>query len=437
MKVTPAKPDPKTGRVCGSDDSTGAILAFTPTGGTTRIATWTNRPLGNGDLSPITYTAKVAGALPKSTNQVTAVASATAAVDVAGTTITAAANPVSASMATTYRTVNASLNTPDDSRVEIGDPLDWTWEVFSSDGIGDQGGGDTDTVLVLPRNNDGVLLDDALVQSGSYTGPASSSYHGSYSLNSVSFEVEDTTDRATAYYTLATQPTADPATVPGAPTGTGSGCNAYTKWCTVADATPSKLRNATALRVVITAGPTLSTAVLHISASASGSEPGDRFILWPGPTFTTSPRPIPAALPAPVTVVDSTITGTLWWDNNSNRRMDRDEAGLANVAVSVHSVDDAGTVSKTSVADSTTNERGQYSISRLRAGKYVVQVHPAAEQAPATVTTYYGQTLPVEQTYSYRGKYGATAAPQSSPIDLAIGDSVMGVDFGYHQPLLA
>jgi uncharacterized repeat protein (TIGR01451 family) len=50
------------------------------------------------------------------------------------------------------------------------------------------------------------------------------------------------------------------------------------------------------------------------------------------------------------------------------------------------------------------------------------------------VLTYYGQRLPVDQTYAYRGRLGPLASETSSTIALPVDDQVDRVDFGFDKP---
>ncbi|MCL1900562.1 MAG: carboxypeptidase regulatory-like domain-containing protein, partial [Promicromonosporaceae bacterium] len=410
MTVTPAVPDPVSGTVCEGENSVPATLTFTPLAPYT--PTWTNRLTGTATLGTISYTVQVAdiAAMSMSVTNI-----ATIGIDEEGV----ADAQQSKDFTVTYRQNDAAALEALVQKVEISQDLTWRAEIYSIDGTIDGAGGSTDTVITLPRNNDSLLVDDLDCDPGQCDGPLASQYQGTYILASASFDLENTTDRAVLYYT--TDP--DPGLTPGA-----------LEWLPLAADDHDSWKSATALRVVMTAGDTVSSAVLNITLTPSSNEPGDAYVMWIGDTSNENSEETSQPCPKAIEVVASTISGTVWWDGNSDGVQNHSEAGIAGVTVTLHE-DDGGSPGE-EVASTTTNGDGFYEFDLLNSGQYLV-VAQRGTQIPDSVETYYGRAKPIAATYAYLSRFGpkaVAAGDQSTVITLGVGAVQPDVDFGYAYP---
>jgi hypothetical protein len=148
--------------------------------------------------------------------------------------------------------------------------------------------------------------------------------------------------------------------------------------------------------------------------------------------YVQADRQVAAPYPDDIWVVASEILGTVWWDPNRNGVIDPGEVGIGGVRVTLHAVASDGTAGAV-LATQFTGPDGTYSFPNRHSGDYVTVVHRDDVIAP-TVTTYYGQVLTVDQTYSYAGRFGILAAETSSGIALPLDASVEHVDFGFVRP---
>lgn len=410
--TTPAAPNPVTGKICGDPLSTPAVVTFTPTAGTSAAVTWTDRMAGNGTLPKITFTAEIGAAV---TYEPPVALAATVALDTAAMEIEDVI-PASDDVVIPVSYIVRGSAGAEGMDVEIIDPFTVTVKIEA--GLGDQGGAGTDTVIVLPYDGDGSLYDDYLADTP-YDGVQASGFHGTYTIASVTLDPE-TSARSTLFYT--TSPAArdlserapDCCTWVALPQGA---------------ALPA---DATAIRVSLAEGDVgPSRAELSIEFLPQGNKAGDVYLTWlsatqlPGIEGPSVEQPWPAT----VRVVSSSIHGTVWDDYDSDGRMDRGEPGFGGVTVELMDL-----ATGRSMGTAVTASDGSYSFTELHSGRYQVVVVDRGENIPATVTTYYGQTLPVTTTYSYLNRFASASRERSTEIALPADTVLPLVDFGYHKP---
>jgi uncharacterized repeat protein (TIGR01451 family) len=311
------------------------------------------------------------------------------------------------------------------ANVELSDPVSWSVMVYDYAG---QAGSGLAAVIVLPRNGDDILLDE-LDEPTAYQGARGSSFTPGYTLAAATVDIEESSADVVLYYTTAGNPSTD--------------VNQPANWLPVAGAMTSELAAATALKVVAVSDEIAATvARVNVTIQPAVNAKGDRYALWLGEVELKHGDSEPAATvamlwPNIATVVTSEITGLVWWDDSNDGTPSGDdgaaEPGIAGVSVSLYAADAAGQPSGEALRHATTDTNGGYSFTDSHSGRYVAVISGDA-QISATVTSYYGEELAIEQTYSYRNRYYQSASLTSTVIAVPVGGVVTGVSFGFHIP---
>lgn len=434
MTGTVATPGP-TGKVCGDPGSTPAVLTFQPIGRADVPVTWTDAFQGEGTLPKLAWTAQVAAAadLP-----VTVSSRITLSPEMGFSESVTATG--AAQVPVTYYVRGAAA--VDATDAEVGDPFYGT--VIGDSALGADGGAATSSVIILPFMGDGPLFDT--IDVNDYTGATASDFTGTYTVGGVTLDPESSA-RATIFYT-----TADRSVL-----GLGEDAAEGITWVSVPQGQPLPA-NATALRVVLEASPVTggapevgpSMANVTIEYLPQGNAEGDVYVTWAsamplpgvdpdtGEVVTTTRQP----WPGPSHIVASNITGLVWSDYDADGTPDDDEAGYAGVTVELYATENGQRVGAP-LRTTTTGPDGRYTfdatlddgttLNTLHSGEYIVVVHRGTV-IPTSVETYYGETMPVEGTYSYNNQFRANAREESTLIRLGVDTELPRVDFGFHQP---
>ena len=482
MTVTAAVPGP-TGHVCGDPESTGIILTFTPVnsaGAPVSFKDAAARAAGNATLPPVKYEARSVLSAPSTDGDdpLYVPLAAIARLDVvlpAGYTLPED-HPGTLTSVDDYAQLvidagdnNASSLRANFPLIEVGDPLVWTWELYSTWAKW-EGAQPNSSILVLPFIGDQPEMWDTNTdtfdtEKGNYeafttgSGSRGSAFAGSLELAGLEFVADDTTSQASLWYT----DFAVTSLVPDDSTGMNWYC-----WRNCPDTYDPTgdpgLETAKAIRIDLepqTGDP--SFAKVTITLKPTDNVRGNEYVMWAGETDLgdwwmpgTQPddttRYVPAPWPASIQVVSSTITGTVWWDVDANTAMGTPvaEPRIAGVTITLHAANGDGTPGAL-IATTVTDANGFYQFAELHSGRYVTVVHksddagctpPIANSSvpnsacplPASVVTVNGQTLPIANTYSFNNRTGAAAHDISTVINLGVNTTQPNVDFGYHKP---
>lgn len=189
---------------------------------------------------------------------------------------------------------------------------------------------------------------------------------------------------------------------------------------------------------------------------------GDKYVMWLGKARYTQELPQDAAqptvpFPAEAKIVDSSIEGTVWWDQNRNTVIDGSpsenpgedpaepeatpdvEDRIQGIEVTLWRTDLAGNkLDAEPLRTAHTDKLGHYKFGELHSGQYLVEVkrNDGTETKDGVQTetiTYYNGRPSVERTRSWK-KTGDQSADSSGLIQLAISDKITKVDFGYVKP---
>ena len=435
MVLTPAIPGP-TGRVCGDPGSTPAVMTFTPNtpNSTITVDRWINEdgtlfwgglhPLREdeeawgGRLPLITYTALLSVG---TYNHQAVHTHAQFAANIPGTpnTLTTAWMPTQ---------ITAGWVTQDAAGITARFPLteitkDLIWDV-SIAAVGEES---TDTVIVFPRDGERGSDCELLFEVANYhafDGPPCSDFTGTFAAMRVIMDEERTSPNVVLQFTTCPYVNFD---------SSYAGCEAW-PWQPV-PACGTLPPEATGLRVQM--DPVVpemwSLAQFTVVLQPEGNRPDDVYQMWIG-----SVRP-GGLVPWPdhIEIVASIITGRVWWDeNNNSRHLDEDEPGIEGVLVTLHRVNEDGTINPAVYRYTRTDADGYYMFDLLVSGRYVTRVHREADipVIPETVTSRFGREFAVVMTYSFLNRRFATATEQSTIINLGFDSRQDRVDFGFFKP---
>ncbi|KFI90248.1 RCC1 repeat-containing protein [Bifidobacterium saguini DSM 23967] len=387
---------------------------------------------GDTSLPDITWKAQVGN---KAVGTITAAATLTA--DLAANGIVPAYPNVTSNTATATFTVSeksgeSGMLASDQEKAEIGDPLSYTFNLYAK-GVGRSG--KADTVIHAPSNQDSKLLGkDNTGLDGSWNeyDRGSSGYHGTWELKGpVALNTDNSTTTTISYSTTVAW-TDDP--------------NDYT-WKTWDELTDSERRNITAIRIrsMFETGDNGSMPVAAangaITIQPSGNRKDDAYNWWPGRTRFTDGHTngnLPWADTAKV--VAGTISGTVWWDRDENTLMGENEERIDGILISLWKVDaDGNHDGDKPLKTANTDSNGHYEFDLLHSGTYRTEVKRSDgtttdDGVQTKTTTYYNQSKPVTNTYSWNWKLKGNASDQSDTITLPVGGSQPNVDYGYAKP---
>ena len=326
--------------------------------------------------------------------------------------------------------------TASQAKVEIDDPISYTWNTYVKDTGMD---GRMSTVIKLPRNTDAAMTgknDTGLDGSWNEYDMGSSAYKGSYTM-----ETEPTVDTADSTATTLKYAVEDINSL------TPSDYT-WKTWSQIAD--KSRIRAILVTSDIQEAqdGTQADGRKMMVAASTgtitikpSGNTEHDQYNMWIGANHVdhadTTQERIP--WPAKTTVVMSSLSGTVWWDQDRNTLIGNTEDRIEGVTVSLYKTGADGNKSGQAIATTKTDKDGGYTFEHLHSGGYITEVKrdkgtTTGSGVQTRTTTYYGRTMSVENTRSWSNKLKEQAKDTSDRIPLGIGVDKTRIDFGYAKP---
>lgn len=350
-------------------------------------------------------------------------------------------------------------------QVERDEPISWQVQFYDRSVTLLPAGSTRSTIVHLPANGDTSLKDPHWGTSGTNRYPnGSSNFRGTYQLTTFKLDQRDTTD-GTRVFAGVPRDASKPATLADSDfTWTELAVDQNTGVVDLsalpAGVVPSALKFVTPADSAVAT----STATITITPSGNGldaSHPTGQYNLWASPSsFSAGQAPADMQVSPwswDATIVASTISGKVWWDNNDDSQITmgaNPEKGIASVPVSLYRSADTNVDATTGevtlkagsapVATTTTAADGSYSFKYLHSGQYVTAMSRTKKGAdgktvaviPDRITSYYGASLPVEQSYAYANRVTGKATSVSTVIDLHKNDQMgyRNVNFGFYAP---
>jgi alpha-tubulin suppressor-like RCC1 family protein len=421
MSVTPG-----TG-TCGQPGAQGATLTFTLDDAVPR---WSNL-VGDGTFPNIVYTA-TSDTITPNNETITNPA-----------TLSVTGVPQDASAQASYQSLTADdvaqniEQTEEHTKTvadggsksvglaEITKQLHWNVDIYSFT----QHSGLIDSIVILPKNGgdscttgDSAVFDSIESSLNGYTGAHCSDYSGSYTLASATFDMNNTSGDTQLFCTTQANPTFD-----AKEDGT---------WIPYSAAACA---NATALRVERPAGSSDASAVsLDITLTPNGNQTGDTYMMWLASNESAADVTADPVWPAEIDVVSSSLSGTVWWDDDSDGAIDDSESEIAGITVCLYNQNADGSLgAKVTTAGNNgclvTDANGFYDFENILSGTYTVRMTRDTSIIPNTVHTKYGQDLAVTETYSFKNMMGSKASlDATAPVPFA--GNLPDVNYGWVKP---
>ena len=323
----------------------------------------------------------------------------------------------------------------DQAKVEIDDPVSFTWNVYVKDtGMN----GSMRTVIKLPRNDDQAMTgknNTGLDGSWHEYDLGSSHYTGTYTMETEPVIGDDST-RTTLRYAVEDKTSLTP------------GDYTWKSWNQIEDKSQIRAILVTSAIQEAQDGTQADGRKMMVAASTgtitikpSGNTEHDQYNMWIGANHVqhadTTQERIP--WPAKTTVVMSSLSGTVWWDQDRNTLIGNTEDRIEGVTVSLYKADVDGNKSGQAIAATKTTADGTYRFGHLHSGSYMTEVKrekgtTTGSGVQTQVETYYGKTMSVENTRSWSNKLKEQAKDTSDRIPLGIGVDKTRIDFGYANP---
>lgn len=323
----------------------------------------------------------------------------------------------------------------DQAKVEIDDPITYTWNTYVKDtGMT----GTMGTVIKLPRNTDAAMTgknNTGLDGSWNEYDFGSSHYTGTYTMETEPVIGDDST-HTTLRYAVEDKTSLTP------------GDYTWKSWNQIEDKSQIRAILVTSAIQEAQDGTQADGRKMMVAASTgtitikpSGNTEHDQYNMWIGANHVqhadTTQERIP--WPAKTTVVMSSLSGTVWWDQDRNTLIDKTEDRIEGVTVSLYKADVDGNKSGPAIAATKTAADGTYRFGHLHSGGYMTEVKRESGTTTGSgvqtqVETYYGRTMSVENTRSWSNKLKEQARDTSDRIPLGIGVDKTRIDFGYAKP---
>ncbi len=415
MTVTPGVPGP-SGQICNDPDSTPIKLTFKLNTNSAQILAKNYNAAQDRGLfeAKINYSVK-AVSLTNTVDKPYNFANS-AEMTLAESSLTAGSE---ATVSLLQSANSAAIISADFKKQEINQKLDWTFDLVSRSNSQTPS---TSTVVILPFNGDNSLINQ-LDDPASYNGPTGSNFQGQVKLDQAEIVANESTDGVVTYYT--THPSANLTFDPN---------QSGVTWYLVSEAGQNgnpPLAEATGLKVDVPAADSTSGVKLKLSLTPTNNQADDIYLAWAGRSDVSYGSQIPMPWPDYIEVVNSSITGKVFWDDDKNARLDDTDGSVAGVEVKLYKTENGV---ETEVSTITTAADGSYSFTNLAHGQYKVKITDRGPNLPANITTHFNQTLPVEQTYSYSNQLFGNAQEESGLINIGIGQDLAKVDFGFFKP---
>lgn len=203
------------------------------------------------------------------------------------------------------------------------------------------------------------------------------------------------------------------------------------------------------------------TVTMSISITPRGGKTNDDYVMWIGGVRTSvikdkwsktskqgsdlySKDEVPTPWPAANSIVQSSITGTIWRDDDQNGVIGRlEHARYSGVSLTLQKCDLSGNCTDTDRITQTDAD-GNYSFTNLTHGNYQVRLTNVVRDAHGVVTHGDGSLLATSrdrfsverqttQTYSYDGNLKENSRT-TAPVTVHVGQNVEHVNFGFYRP---
>lgn len=394
MDVIPAK-NGNSGSVCGDPTSTPTKLVFTMDNiGTNRIQQ------NLLTLPEIKYTTKVSNVSGN-------VVDNKAVFSIKDTGVL----PVADDDKVTITLSNQSLSYVEalDDVVEVTKKLNYRVTRFATDPF--------ETIVMLPTmNGDEDKYWQQVSDTTQYPADLAkrSKYNGTYTVSNVKLDPSSTSAGTKVYYTNDRMPS-----------GTSN-------WIILGS--NSDYSKATGFKFVSPNSTGVETfgSVMDIELTPRNNKSDDVYLMWmSSSTFTSGGNAAPSPWPALIKVVDSTITGIVWWDENNNAELNSGEKKIAGSTVTLFRIDANG--NRTKVADTVTSINGTYKFDGLYSGNYMTEITSRGPNLDEFLETYYGENLPINTTYSWNGKKFEGSKISSDIISLPVDTDLNNINYGFFE----
>lgn len=312
---------------------------------------------------------------------------------------------------------------------EIGDTLQWEWNIIDRRQVSV---GTITTVLHMPTLDDSGMtgtnntgLDGTW---GDYT-LGHSQYNGAWRLDSEPALNMDDSTTTTLTYSTTVKTSDNPADY------------TWKAWRQLTDAEKGKI---TAIRVqskpIDSAGMKLAASKGTITLTPTGNKVNDRYNLWIGSNRNAKDERLNTIpFPGRITIVKSSIAGTVWWDLNRDADKGADENGIEGITIKLWKTGQDGDRQGSSPYRTVkTGADGSYLFDDLHSGTYRVEVTRQEGTKTDTgvqtkVKTYYNQDGGIENTVSWNRKYYSQATDLGDQLQLDVDTAKTRVDFGYYK----
>lgn len=328
---------------------------------------------------------------------------------------------------------SSGIISADQDKAEIDDAIGYTWSTYVKD---TNMSGTMRTVIKLPDNTDvGMTGKDDTGLDGTWSeyDRGSSQYSGTYTLADEPTVDADDSTATTLTYATETKDSLTP--------------DDYT-WKTWDEIDDKSLIRAILVtsdlqetqsdgddRMMVAA----STGTITITPS--GNTEHDQYNMWLGANHVERSAGTEEHIPWPAVtrVVMGSIAGTIWWDQDQNTLIGKDEERIEGIQVSLYRTDEDGNPTGDAVATAHTDADGTYRFDRLHSDDYLTEVKCSQgdttdDGVQTTTTTYYGDERDVANTRSWSNQLKDQAKDTSDRIRLTIGQDLTHVDFGYAKP---
>lgn len=301
------------------------------------------------------------------------------------------------------------------SQIEVNAPLRYTVSYRNASASTDFS--NLDFIDVLPFNGDATLDFDA----STYQRTPASSFVGTRTLTSLSA----TTGAPIWYFTSAT-----PATINFSPKVSGNlnpGTNGSI-WCAGTASGPAagcgfSLSQVTAVRMQDNTLLLRNNSIrsFTINFATSGNQANNRYTNNSSGSAAELPLSI-SSNNVPVIVLESSISGSVWFDTNGDGVRGAEEIGrVAGLTVTLNGTDNSGnTVNR----PTTTAANGTYSFTQVQSGNYTVQF----SNPPNYITS--PQDVGTDDTID---SDGSTSSLNTQAFALGVNNSKVNVDQGFYQ----
>lgn len=326
------------------------------------------------------------------------------------------------------RTTSFTVSTPESTygymeavtpKVEINGELTWRFNLFSN-----ESSSSVNAMLRLPSNSDEIIEKtmEGYGIEGAWT-RGHSAFNGSLSLKSVDIDADNSSSDVKILYGHVPTGKADPMSLDP---------KDYT-W-------DDDKTNAVAIRLDgVGAENSINAVSGTVTLTANSNKVNDKYLMWLSKIIAkTATGDIASTVPwgADERTVDSSISGTVWWDSNNDSFLGDDEDRIEDTTVTLNKIDEKGNEIYDDVfkkpLTTKTDANGRYKFDGLNSGRYKTDV-TRDSAVPLTTTTYFRQKRAIVNTYTYPDLRFSDASNDSGAIALGVDTDLIDVDFGFYK----